>query len=143
MEQAMDQVQTNKNSSTLVTRSPDGRITSGTPNPNGTHPSLYKQAVSIKQKYYKVFEELGSVKALKKWAKEEPREFYKLIVSILPKEMKVEHEGLVPNLTIVMSKGYEPKDNRMTIDVPIVKDAGNLTESPNMSPNKDKAGGAS
>lgn len=61
-----------------------GGRTKGTPN---------KTTASVKNALIEAFEELGGVESLVAWGQQEPGEFYKLWVKIMPTEVKAEHTG--------------------------------------------------
>jgi len=68
----------------------------GTPN---------KTTASVKEALQKAFKELGGIKALTEWAKDEPTEFYKLYCKLLPKELEVSGKDgatLPTNINIVL-----------------------------------------
>lgn len=56
----------------------------GTPN---------KSTAAVKNALSEAFDKLGGVDSLVAWGKEEPAEFYKLWVKMLPQEVKAEHTG--------------------------------------------------
>ncbi len=57
----------------------------GTPN---------KTTTAVKAALHEAFDHLGGVPSLVRWAKREPREFYKLWAKLLP-EQAMEHSGAV------------------------------------------------
>jgi hypothetical protein len=56
----------------------------GTPN---------KLTVSVKEALSDAFDELGGIKSLVRWGQENPDDFYKLWVKLLPNEIKAEITG--------------------------------------------------
>ena len=52
----------------------------------------------IKQAFLDVFEKLGGTEALFEWvldSKHNKREFFKMLLALLPKETKLEHSGVI------------------------------------------------
>lgn len=56
----------------------------GTPN---------KSTAAVKTALSEAFDMLGGVESLVEWGRDEPAEFYKLWVKMLPQEVKAEHTG--------------------------------------------------
>lgn len=71
----------------------------GTPN---------KTTIAVKEALTDAFEQLGGVSSLVGWGRENPDEFYKLWVKMLPAEIKgsLEHSGTI-NTPLVIELAYE------------------------------------
>ncbi|GEM_PF-2205912 len=77
-----------------IVRDEKGRFVKGAPSPNplGHKEGLRHKATVIKQAFFEVFEQMGGVDALLKWvnaSKTNQREFYRMILTVLPKELEV------------------------------------------------------
>lgn len=66
--------------------------------------SLNKTTVSVKQVFEEAFDGLGGTKALVKWAKAEPTEFYKLYAKLIPQDINAKH-GLTDSLAALIKNG--------------------------------------
>lgn len=66
--------------------------------------SLNKTTVSVKQVFEEAFDGLGGTKALVKWAKAEPTEFYKLYSKLIPQDINAKH-GLTESLAALIRQG--------------------------------------
>lgn len=66
--------------------------------------SLNKTTVSVKQVFEEAFDGLGGTKALVKWAKAEPTEFYKLYAKLIPQDINAKH-GLTDSLAALILAG--------------------------------------
>lgn len=62
-----------------------------------------KIAGSIKQAVIDTFNEIGGVKHMRKWAKKQPTEFYRLAGRLIPTETKVEGKVTFTDLDSLMS----------------------------------------
>lgn len=66
--------------------------------------SLNKTTVSVKQVFEEAFDGLGGTKALVKWAKDEPTEFYKLYAKLIPQDINAKHD-LTESLAQLIKQG--------------------------------------
>jgi len=74
-------------------------------NPDGMPAGVRNKASQIKQAFYEAFERIGGVEELVKWIKEEDnkKDFFKLLLSILPKELQHENlDDVIPQTKIVV-----------------------------------------
>jgi len=80
-----------RESKNIVKRDSRGRILPGySGNPSGRPPGLKSKTTEIKLAFYEAFERLGGVNGLLRWIKsneEHKKDFYKMLLSILPKEI--------------------------------------------------------
>lgn len=68
----------------MATRQKTGGRQKGTPN---------KMTKNVKEALAQAFDEIGGVPSLVMWGRENPEEFYKLWVKLLPTEVKAELTG--------------------------------------------------
>ena len=81
-----------------IKRDSKGRIVKGSKplNPIGRLEGSTSNAYKIKQAFYDAFELLGGLQEMVKWIKSSPhnkKEFYKMLLQVLPKEIKGEFTG--------------------------------------------------
>jgi len=59
-------------------------------NPAGRPQGSLNRFSTIKQAFLEAFEATGGTKALTTWAKDNPKEFYRMVARMLPKNVEVE-----------------------------------------------------
>lgn len=87
------------------------RIGTGKPGPGRPKGSPNKSTTSVKAAFEEAFDKLGGVDALLTWAKDEPREFYKLYAKLLPVQVQADmkHSGTV-NIMVETGVPRAPDD---------------------------------
>ncbi len=77
-------------------------------NPDGCPKGVKQKATKVKLAFFEAFEESGGIKALIEWARKNSnkREFYKIIVQLLPKDLAVE----VTDETWEKYKNFTPEE---------------------------------
>ena len=81
--------------------------------PEGPHKGIKKRALQIKEIVFNAFDRWGGEERLVKWSKESKaneREFIKMVLSLLPKEIAVEGEGL-SETKIIIIRNSDNKEN--------------------------------
>ena len=75
-------------------RDAKGRLLKGySGNLKGRPPRIHSKAAQIKLAFFEAFEKVGGIEALVKWIKKNntnKREFYKMLLQILPKDIKID-----------------------------------------------------
>ncbi len=98
------------NSQKIVKRDSHGRLLPGSViNPLGKQTGTKDKAKAIKRAFFDAFERIGGLKELIRWINEDQRnkrEFYKMVLSLLPKEMAINNESdkemvQMPAITII------------------------------------------
>ena len=91
-----------------IKREANGHFKKGvSANPKGRTPGLRTKATQVKMAFFDAFERTGGVEELVKWLKKtesNKKEFYKMVLSILPKEMKVEGDGVNANIYTIIQQ---------------------------------------
>ena len=92
-----------------VLRTEDGKFKAGTPSPNpqGRSAGVKDKANQIKMAFLQAFEETGGLEGLITWINKSSlnkREFYKLMLNILPKELQIEGD-FVRDRTLIVQFG--------------------------------------
>ncbi len=90
-------------------RDEQGRFIPGVSgNPAGGVPGVRHKATLIKAALFNAFDRLGGENRLVKWAKESKaneREFWKMVLSVLPKEMDLKGEGFGDTKILILRDG--------------------------------------
>jgi hypothetical protein len=77
-----------------ISRNDKGQFIPGiSGNPNGTSVGAKKKLNKIVEAFADVFEGLGGKDGFQTWAINHKETFYRMILQLLPKEMKIEQEG--------------------------------------------------
>ena len=98
-----------------------GRFIQGHPSSN-SHRHFKHRAIAIKESFCEVYEKLGGTEGLFNWIKENrynKREFYKMILQVLPKDIDMHGEGIATKvINMIFPEGYVPKKDRRTQSSP-------------------------
>ena len=124
-----------------ILRDKKGRLVKGTKciNPSGRPIGLRDKATQIKMALLEAFDRLGGIDRFVEWANDKPanvKEFYKLLVAVLPKDFDVKTEGEGKDMKIIIVNPQKPAPNK-AIDNRIANDiAGNDAPDANADENK-------
>jgi predicted SAM-dependent methyltransferase len=90
-------------------------------NPNGPHSGLKHRASYIKECLFNVFDKWGGQEKLLLWVKESKlneREFIKMLLSVLPKEMQIDGDGLAQTKIILVNQNSKEQSESNTQRIP-------------------------
>ena len=95
----MEEISLTNNGERRVLRDEQGHILSGSAplNPIGKNAGVKHKRTLILEAFLNTFNEVGGEKGLVKWVNENKlnkREFYKMMLQLMPKELQIEGEGM-------------------------------------------------
>jgi hypothetical protein len=101
-------------------RDEKGRLVKGTAplNPAGQRPGVRHQATILREGFMEAFQKIGGVDELVRWIKAKPanqRDFYKMAIACLPKELDIHSEQKELKLIVIRAEGHE--DDQATITI--------------------------
>ena len=91
-----------------------------------------ERATQIKIAFYKTFEEIGGMRRLKQWIEKSPvneREFYKILVPLLPKELDIKGDGLKDTQIILVTPNKDKPDIPNNTDNAKVSNSNRLEQT--------------
>ena len=99
-----------------IIRDTKGRFMKGSrPNPAGRSVGVRDKANQIKLAFFEAFEKTGGLEGLIEWIKRDRRnrkEFYKAILTILPKDVDVKGEGFNEETKIIIIRPGEKIEDK-------------------------------
>lgn len=89
-----------------ILRDEYGKFREGTasPNPSGKPKGVKDRANEVRLAFFEAFEKTGGISALVEWVKKSSlnrREFYKMLLPLLPKDFNIENEAIRDRAIIV------------------------------------------
>lgn len=95
-----------ENGNLVVERDKNGRFIKGH-SPSNTHREFRHKAAKIKDAFFQAFDQAGGIVGLVNWINKSNKnktEFYRLLLSVLPKDIQIESENIETRLVILRNE---------------------------------------